>query len=58
MTSDDVIRFKVVGRRLLIRSDVYDAIEEWARQHGQTVEQWVEEAARADMERLKKEAGV
>jgi len=57
MSSDDIARFKVVGRRLLIRSDVYNAIERHASQRGQTVEQWVEEAARDQMETLEKESG-
>jgi len=51
---DDVVRFKLVGRRLWVPNDVYKAIEESARQHGQTVEQWVEEAAKRSMETLER----
>lgn len=41
------------GRRLWVRKDAYDAIERHASQRGQTVEQWVEEAAKDQMETLK-----
>jgi len=55
MSSKDIVRFKVVGRRLWVPKDLYEAIERHASQRGQTVEQWVEEAAEHIMEELQRE---
>jgi len=40
-----------------VPSDLYKAIEQHASQRGQTVDQWVEEAVRHEMETLKRETG-
>jgi predicted HicB family RNase H-like nuclease len=43
--------------RLFVGEDLYKAIEQHASQRGQTVDQWVEEAVRHEMETLKRETG-
>jgi len=55
MGDGDIVRFKVLGRRLWVPNDIYNAIERHASQRGQTVDQWVEEATRKEMARLGKE---
>jgi len=55
MGKQDIVRFKMIGRRLWVGKDLYQAIERDASQRGQTVEQWVEEAAKHIMKELQRE---